>query len=396
MKLFQVAGELSALNHPMGSIMGSCNSQRALICIVAGLFMLLSLAHVTQGSECGDLGKYIGVTCSTSTSGGWDAQSELDNMMGTGNAKQAPLQSQSAIEWPKVSRQYRWNQSVSGFNDSSSTKAAAVGPEETRTNVALQVNQSASESFRKPADRIEPNRSRNFYDMAAPLSNISNFDVVLDVSDGVTKFIPGAVHIDYLEFQDNGSLLPAPDLARVLGDAGISRNSSVMIYGECRPCGGGPAVSTYAYWVMRYLGHDPAKVRVLDGGIENWVEANHSVINESQTRPKADYAFLQKPELLATQEETKKGGFQLVDARSLGEFGAESIPGSFNIPYDSVMINGRIKDEAALKILFSGIRKDKPVVVYTTSGVKASLVWFALEIMSYDAKLSTWQEMTKA
>ena len=59
------------------------------------------------------------------------------------------------------------------------------------------------------------------------------------------------------------------------------------------------------------------------------------------------------------------------------------------------MINGRIKDEAALKILFSGIRKEKPVVVYTTSGVEASLVWFALEIMGYDAKLSTWQEMTK-
>ena len=81
-----------------------------------------------------------------------------------------------------------------------------------------------------------------------------------------------------------------------------------------------------------------------------------------------------------------------MDARSLQEFGAESIPGSINIPYDSVMTNGRIKDEAKLKVLFSGIRKDKPVVVYTTTGVKASLVWFALEIMGYDARLSTWQE----
>lgn len=231
--------------------------------------------------------------------------------------------------------------------------------------------------------------------MAAPLSNISNFDVVLDVGDGATKFIPGAVHIDYLDFQNNGTLRPVPDLAGILGDAGISRNSSVVIYGECRPCGGGPAVSTYAYWVMRYLGHDPAKVRVLDGGIENWMEDNQTVVNESQSRPKAEYAFLEKPELLATKDETKKGGFQLVDARSSREFGAESIPGSFNIPYDSVMINGRMKDEAMLKVLFSGVRKDKPVVVYTTSDVKASLVWFALEILGYDARLSTWQEMTK-
>jgi thiosulfate/3-mercaptopyruvate sulfurtransferase len=391
LKLFRAVEELSALNNPIGNFFGSYNSRKTLICIVAGVFMLLSLAHVTQGSECGDLGKYVGVTCSTST--GWDAKAELDNMMGIGNATQASPQ--SPIEWPKVSSQYRWNQPVSGFNDSSSTKATTASPAETGTSVALQANQSASGSFGKPANYIEQKRSRNFYALAAPLSNISNFDVVLDVSDGVTKFIPGAVHVDYLDFQENGTLRPASDLARILGGAGISRNSSVLIYGECRPCGGGPAVSTYAYWVMRYLGHDPAKIRILDGGLENWVEANHSVINESLTRPKADYAFEQKPELLVTQEETKKGGFQLLDARSLREFGAESIPGSFNIPYDCVMINGRIKDEAALKILFSGIRKEKPVVVYTTSGVEASLVWFALEIMGYDAKLSTWQEMTK-
>ena len=372
--------------------MGSWNSQKTSICIVAGLFMLLSLAYVTQGSECGDLGKYVGVTCSTST--GWDAKAELDNMMGIGNAPQAPPQ--SAIDWPKVSRQYRWNQPVSGFNDSSSTKATAASPEEPSTSVALQANQSASKFVIKQANYIEPKRSSNFYAMAAPLSNISYFDVVLDVSDGVTKFIPGAVHVDYLDFQNNGTLRPASDLARILGDTGISRNSSVIIYGEFRPCGGGAAVSTYAYWVMRYLGHDPAKVRVLDGGIDNWVETNHSVINESRIIPKTHYAFEQKPDLLTTYEEAKKGGFQLVDAGSLQEFEAESIPGSFNIPYDSIMINSRIKDEAALKILFSGIRKDKPVVVYTTTGVKASLIWFALEIMGYDAKLSTWQEMTKA
>ena len=216
--------------------------------------------------------------------------------------------------------------------------------------------------------------------------------MILDVSDGVSKFIPGAVHIDYLNFQNNSTLRPASELAKILSNAGISHNNSVLIYGECKPCGGGPAVSTYAYWIMRYLGQDPAKIRVLDGGIANWAETGHPLVNETQTRPKANYSFVQSKGLLATYEEVKSGGFQLVDARSLQEFGAESKPGSINIPYDSVMTNGRIKDEAKLKVMFSGIRKDKPVVVYTTTGVKASLVWFALEIMGYDARLSTWQE----
>ena len=371
----------------------------------AALFVLAALAHVTQASECGDLGHYIGVNCSSSSGSDWNPMAELDNM-GTPQADQS--QTATSHNWAKVSRHYRWNQSDL---DNSSSSAADTSPQAARaastgidTNVELPSKQSISEPVSQPVSKIvsepvsyiEPKRSSSFYTMTAPLSNASQYDAILDVSDGVSKFIPGAVHIDYLDFQNNSTLRPTSELAKILGNAGISHSSSVLIYGECKPCGGGPAVSTYAYWIMRYLGHDPAKIRVLDGGIANWAEAGHPVVNETQTRPKADYTFEQKPELLATYEEVKSGGFQLVDARSLQEFGAESIPGSINIPYDSVMTNGRIKDEAKLKVLFSGIRKDKPVVVYTTTGVKASLVWFALEIMGYDARLSTWQELAKA
>ncbi len=382
------------------------NSKQTWIFIGAALFVLAALAHVTQASECGDLGKYIGVNCSSSSGSEWDPMAELDNM-GTDKADQ--VIGPTEPNWAKVSRQYRWNQPDLGFNNSSSAadtspQAARAASAGTGTSAELPANQSISEPVSQPvskivsepANYIEPKRSSGFYAMTAPLSNVSQYDVILDVSDGVSKFIPGAVHIDYLDFQNNSTLRPTSELAKILGNAGISRNSSVLIYGECKPCGGGPAVSTYAYWIMRYLGHDPAKIRVLDGGIANWAEAGHPVVNETQTRPKADYTFEQKPELLATYEQVKNGGLQLVDARSLQEFGAESIPGSINIPYDSVMTNGRIKDEAKLKVLFSGIRKDKPVVVYTTTGVKASLVWFALEIMGYDARLSTWQELAKA
>ena len=372
-----------------------------LICIGAGLFMLAALAHVTQASECGDLGKYIGVKCTSSSGSAWDPMAELDNM-GTPQADQGPAE--QGHNWAKTSRQYRWNQTdlsnSSSSGEANSPQAARAASAGTGTSVELPANQSISEPVNqpvsqpvsKPASNTEPKRSSGFYAMTAPLSNISQYDVILDVNDGVSKFIPGAVHIDYLNFQNNSTLRPASELAKILSNAGIVRNNSVLIYGECKPCGGGPAVSTYAYWIMRYLGHDPAKIRVLDGGIANWAEANNPVTNESQSRPKTNYTFEQRPELLATYEQVKNGGFQLVDARSLQEFGAESIPGSINIPYDSVMTNGRIKDEAKLKVLFSGIRKNKPVVVYTTTGVKASLVWFALEIMGYDARLSTWQE----
>jgi len=384
------------------SLWNSKQTWITLICIGAGLFMLSVLAHVAQASECGDLSKYLPAGQKCSTSDGWDPLAELDNM-GTPQAEQSQVA--TGHNWAKTSRQYRWNQTDLGSN--SSVSAAANSPQAARaastgigTSVELPANQSISEpvnqpvskTVSEPANNAEPKRSIGFYAMMAPLSNISQYDVILDVSDGVSKFIPGAVHIDYLDFQNNSTLRPASELAKVLSNAGISRNNSVLIYGECKPCGGGPAVSTYARWIMCYLGHDPAKIRILDGGIKDWAEANHPVVNESLTKPKANYAFKQRPELLATYEEVKSGRFQLIDARSLQEFGADSILGSINIPYDSIMSNGMIKDEAALKVLFSGLRKDKPVVVYTTTGVKASLVWFALEIMGYDAKLYTWQD----
>jgi hypothetical protein len=74
LELFRGAGDVSALKHQMGNILVSYNSQKTLICFAVGLFVLLSLSHVTKGSECGDLGKYIGATCSDSTSGGWGCQ----------------------------------------------------------------------------------------------------------------------------------------------------------------------------------------------------------------------------------------------------------------------------------------------------------------------------------
>jgi thiosulfate/3-mercaptopyruvate sulfurtransferase len=231
--------------------------------------------------------------------------------------------------------------------------------------------------------------------MAAPLSDVSKYDTLLDVSQGVTKFIPGAVHIDYLNFQNNSTLRPASELAKILSNAGISRNDSVLIYGECK-CGLGPSVSTYVYWIMRYLGHDPQKVRVLDGGITDW-GSNHPVANESLSRPKANYSSALRPEMLATYDEVKGGQFSIVDARLSQDWGNDSILGSLSIPFDQVMSNGRIKDETTLSRMFllHGLRKNKPVVVYSNEGVQASLVWFSLEAMGYQAKLYTWKDWTE-
>jgi thiosulfate/3-mercaptopyruvate sulfurtransferase len=87
------------------------------------------------------------------------------------------------------------------------------------------------------------------------------------------------------------------------------------------------------------------------------------------------------------KDASENGHVQIIDARTPAEYGSGNILGSTNIPYDNVLNNKSIKSEDSLKKAFAILDKNRPVVVYTNTGVKASVVWFALEMMGYDAKL---------
>ena len=88
----------------------------------------------------------------------------------------------------------------------------------------------------------------------------------------------------------------------------------------------------------------------------------------------------------------ESGEATIVDARSFQEFNTSSIPGAINIPYESVLNNRTIKNETALKRVFADLNKDRPVVVFTDTGIKASVEWFTLKMLGYDAKLYSWQD----
>lgn len=236
-----------------------------------------------------------------------------------------------------------------------------------------------------------PSRSESFRQTLVPISADLNADVVLDISPNATEYIPGAVNINYESFLGKDKRLKSvAEMSKMLGDAGISEDDSVIIYGECEPCGGGPSAATYVYWIMKYLGHE--NVRLLDGGIDDWVAAKRPTETSPAVLPQKIYTATIKPELLATYEYVKNGGAQIVDARTMDEFGGDSIPGAVNIPYEDVLDDKKIKDEEDLKKLSSSLSKDKPVVVYTDTGVKATMVWFALDLLGYDARVYSWQD----
>ncbi|MDD1760087.1 MAG: hypothetical protein LUQ44_05720 [Methanothrix sp.] len=226
--------------------------------------------------------------------------------------------------------------------------------------------------------------------MLVPIADVSSSDLLLDISENSTRHIQDSIVIPYTDFIMDGIFKSVPEITQILGGAGISRNDSIVIYGECMPCGGGPAPATYIYFMMKCLGHE--NIRVLDGTIEDWAAAGLPTTNESMTKPPANYTPMFTTDPMASYDYVKCGEANIVDARSFHTFNLSSIPAAVNIPSDNVLINGSIKNETALKEVFANLNKDKPVVVFTDTGIKASVVWFSLKMLGYDAKLYSWRD----
>lgn len=221
--------------------------------------------------------------------------------------------------------------------------------------------------------------------------NVSLEDIVLDISPSTTRYMKSAININYEGFLgEGGQLKSVSEIASLLGEAGISSNDSLVIAGECLPCGGGPSPTIFTYWLFKYLGHE--RVRVLEGSIGDWTATGRNTSNKYATRPETKYASRLMPNLLATYEFVVTSGAQIVDARPAKDYGIGSIPGAINIPYEDVLANGSIKPQGDLSKVFANLKKDRPIVVYTNVGVDASLVWFALTLSGYDAKLYSWRD----
>ena len=234
-------------------------------------------------------------------------------------------------------------------------------------------------------------RTGRFADALVSPMGVSPEDVMLDISPSATRYIEGAINLNYEDFLGEGyKFKSVSEMADLLGDAGISGNDSLVISGQCIPCGGGPTPAVFTYWLLKYLGHE--KVRVLDGSIEDWEAAGLNTSDKPASRPKTNYTPVLRPELLATYEFVVNGADQVVDARPSKDFEMGSIPGAVNVPFDNVLEKGKIKQQAELNKVFAILDKDRPVVVYTNTGVEASLVWFALTLSGYDARLYSWRD----
>ncbi len=223
-----------------------------------------------------------------------------------------------------------------------------------------------------------------------PLSSFSRDSLIVDVSNQRSKKdgnIVGAINIPSKTFlNDNGTLKPIADAARILGSAGVSSRDSVIVYSDNFSSG----EATFVFWQLSYLGHED--VKALDGGLEDWKRASLPLETKQNLRAPTNYTPHLRPELLADYDYVESGRAQLVDARDFLEYGKGRIPGAFYVGTDSVLEDGRLKAGSELNDTFAKLSKNRPVVVYSSDFMSASLVWYALQLMGFDSRIYSWQD----
>lgn len=347
------------------------------------LIALLVLANAAYGGEA-----YCDACKGDS---GWSGTAKLDEI---GNHNTGTEEVMAGLSTAQKNRVGVWKQSLSGFNATDETADKDNASDSAQNNVqkdGTTSNQAAKKvvSHRPAEENSTIVRSEMAKRMLAPIDEADDTAIYLDISEEATEHIPGSIAIPYAEFLNGTTVRGEAELDALLGDAGISRDDAVIIYGECMPCGGGPAPATFVYWIMKSLGHE--NVRVLDGTVKDWASSGRTTDPDTAMLPAKTYTSEVTSDFAADYDYVNSGSAQIVDARTISEFGNSSIPGAINLPYESVILNDKLRDEANLKRVFAILNEEQPVVVYTNTGLKASVVWFALTMQGYDAKLYSYE-----
>ena len=231
------------------------------------------------------------------------------------------------------------NWDPSGFLNSEPGTGQPVQPGSAQDNAAG----NSGSGTQKPFDRMAsfPNG-----EILKPMKSVSSSDVVMDVSNGdsyATSHIKDAIHIPSKDFLNGeGNLKTDEELAKVLGDAGVSRDDSIVLYGSKESSG----EAEFAFLVLRHLGQKD--VKLLDGSLADWKAAGLPEEVSENRKPGVEYKPSVKPEVIAEYEYVKSGQAQIIDVRPFVEFGKGRIPGSIALDPSNVIKGDKIKNGAMI------------------------------------------------
>lgn len=223
--------------------------------------------------------------------------------------------------------------------------------------------------------------------------------------------LPDAPYFDIEALSDHTSPYPhmlprAETFAVAMRELGVSSDKHLVVYDE-----GNLFSAPRAWWMLKTFG--VAQVSILAGGLQGWKEAGFALATGNVNLPEGEF------EAHADEGRVKRltdvllisheGVAQIVDARAANRFDAEvdeprpglhrgHIPNSLNVPWNTLVEQGKLKPEAELRRLFAdaGVDITQPVVASCGSGVTAVVLILALtalgarDVTLYDGSWGEW------
>lgn len=235
--------------------------------------------------------------------------------------------------------------------------------------------------------------------------NIVLVEVDVDTEAYDQGHIPGAVGWNWtsqLNDELTRDILSREQLEALLGASGISRDTTVVLYGDNNNW-----FATYAFWQLKMYGHPDLKI--MDGGRQKWIDEGRALTIAAPAISAASYAASDPDtSIRATRDyvlsvASTSNSVGLVDVRAPDEFNGTllapanlpqegsqrggHIPGAANIPWaTAVAEDGTFKSVEELREIYGGkgISGESEIIAYCRIGERSSHTWFVLsQILGY-------------
>ena len=214
-------------------------------------------------------------------------------------------------------------------------------------------------------------------------------------------------------------IIPKDQFEKLMSDAGIGNNTTVVLYGDNNNW-----FAAWALWQLQIYGHKD--VRLMNGGRKKWVAEGRELTKDAPKSSPASYKasgpdYSIRSFLPDVQKAVNSKSVELVDVRSPDEFTGKilsppglpetcqrggHIPGASSIPWAKACNDdGTFKSADELKSLYqaAGITGAKPIIAYCRIGERSSHSWFVLKyllglknVTNYDGSWTEWGNLVGA
>jgi thiosulfate/3-mercaptopyruvate sulfurtransferase len=212
-------------------------------------------------------------------------------------------------------------------------------------------------------------------------------------------------------------LLSKSQMEELLGQSGIARDTTVVLYGDNNNW-----FAAYALWQLKYYGHPDA--RLMNGGRKKWEIEGRPFITDVPTFTVASYKASDPDQSVRAKRDSvfqalESKSANLVDVRSVDEFTGKviappgmtetaqrggHIPSALNVPWaKAANEDGTFKSYDDLAQLYQAVRPDQETIAYCRIGERSSHTWFVLKyllgfdnVRNYDGSWTEWGNLVDA